>query len=162
MSGADAIADLVAKVEKTQGLLERIVAQHREFLEGDFQIMGRKNTSAIVVAELIVDYYTCAETLFLRASQFFENDLEASRWHADLLDKMTLRIEGVRDPVIGDETAQWLGELMRFRHFRRYYFELEYDWDKLDYLQKVFAKVNERLPADLQVFKGFLGRLATA
>jgi len=69
------------------------------------------------------------------------------------------RIEGVRDPVIGEETAQYLGELLRFRHFRRYYFELEYDWDKLDYLQKVFTKVAERLPGDLAAFQSFLGRL---
>jgi hypothetical protein len=160
LSDADSVATLVARVEKTQVLLSRIEAEYRQFLEGDFQVMGRKNTSAIVVAELMVDYYTCAETLFLRVSQFFENDLDTSRWHADLLDKMTLRIEGLRDPVIGDQTARWLVELMKFRHFRRYYFELEYDWDKLDYLQKVFDKAREGLPADLEAFKAFLRRLA--
>ena len=156
MSGADSIAELVARIENTQRLLERIVAEYRGFLDGDFRVMGRKNTSAIVIAELMVDYYTCAETLFLRVSQFFENDLDANRWHADLLDKMTLRIEGVRDAVVDEQTARWLGELLKFRHFRRYYFELEYDWDKLDYLQKVFGKIHERLRADLVSFKTFL------
>ena len=159
MSGADSIAELVARIEKNQRLLARIVAEYHGFLDGDLQVVGRKNTSAMVIAELMVDYYTCAETLFLRASQFFENDLDANRWHSDLLDKMTLHIDGVRDPVIGEQTASWLGELMKFRHFRRYYFELEYDWDKLDYLQKVFAKAHDRLPADLEAFKAFLGRL---
>ena len=160
MSDADSIAELMARIENTQRLLERIVAEYRGFLDGDLQTMGRKNTSAIVIAALMVDYYTCAETLFLRVSQFFENDLDANRWHADLLDKMTLRIEGVRDEVIAEQTARWLGELMKFRHFRRYYFELEYDWDKLDYLQKVFAKAHDRLPADLASFKTFLRRLS--
>ena len=65
----------------------------------------------------------------------------------------------MRDPVIGEETAPYLGELLRFRPFRRYYFELEYDWDKLDYLQKVFAKVAQRLPSDLAAFQAFLGQL---
>jgi hypothetical protein len=45
---------------------------------------------------------------------------------------------------------------MRFRHFRRYYFELEYDWDKLDYLQKKFTALRGRIPAELGQFKAFL------
>ena len=159
MSRSDSIAQLVARIEKTQGLLKRIVAEYRGFLDGDFQVMGRKNTSAIVIAELMANYYTCAETLFFRSSQFFENDLDANRWHTDLLDKMTLHIEGVRNPVVGEQTAKWLGELMKFRHFRRYYFELEYDWDKLDYLQKIFGKAHESLPGDLESFKDFLRQL---
>ena len=49
---------------------------------------------------------------------------------------------------------------MKFRHFRRYYFELDYDWDKLDYLQTVFKRVVDRLPSDLQSFVSFLRQLA--
>lgn len=159
MSGADPLFELMARMEKTQQLLHRIVDEYRRFLEGDFKLMGRKNTSAIVIAELMVDYYTCTETLFLRISQFFENNLDANRWHADLLEKMTLCIEGVRDPVISEETTRCLGELMRFRHFRRYYFELEYDWDKLDYMQKIFDRIVESLPSDLERFRSFLRQL---
>ena len=80
MSGADSIAELVARIEKNQRLLARIVAEYHGFLDGDLQVVGRKNTSAMVIAELMVDYYTCAETLLLRASQLFENDLDANRW----------------------------------------------------------------------------------
>jgi hypothetical protein len=159
MSGTDPIFELIARIEKTQQLLHRVVDEYRQFLEGDFKLMGQKNTSAIVIAELMVDYYTCAETLFLRTSQFFENNLDATRWHSDLLEKMTLHIEGVRNPVVSDETARNLGELLKFRHFRRYYFELEYDWDKLDYLQKVFNRVTEHLPSDLDSFRSFLRQL---
>ena len=76
-----------------------------------------------------------------------------SRWHADLLEKMTLRIEGTRDAVISDSTAAALSELMKLRHFRRYYFELEYDWDKLDCLQKVLARVRAATAASLRCFR---------
>jgi len=160
MSEADAVVELLARIDRTQRLLCRIVDEYRAFLDGDFKLLGRKNTSAIVIAEMMVDYYTCAETVFLRASQFFENHLDDDRWHADLLDRMTLRIEGVRDPVIGEETARWLDELMKFRHFHRYYFELDYDWDKLDYLQTTFSKVVKRLPSDIESFARFLRQLA--
>ena len=92
----------------------------------------------------------------MRISQFFENHLSQDRWHADLLEKMTLRIEGTRDAVISDTTAAALSELMKFRHFRRYYFEMVYDWDKLDYLQKVFTRGRNAVPGELTTFQTFL------
>ena len=160
MSVHEAVAELNARIDKTLRLLDRLGTEFDVFLDGDFKHMGRKNTSAIVIAELMVDYYTCLETCFLRISQFFENNLSDDRWHADLLDKMTLQIEGTRDAVISDDAAKALGEILKFRHFRRYYFELEYDWDKLDYLRKVFARVRVCIPDELNAFQSFLRKLA--
>ncbi|MEW6755505.1 MAG: hypothetical protein AB1505_31685 [Candidatus Latescibacterota bacterium] len=159
MSSTESPAELLAHIDKTLVLLQRVHDEYRRFLAGDLRLLGRKNTTAIVIAELMVDYYTCLETLFLRISQYFENHLDQKRWHADLLERMTLHIEGVRHPVVSDETARHLGELMKFRHFRRYYFELEYDWDKLEYLQKVLERVAAGVPADLGVFRSFVLRL---
>ena len=82
---------------------------------------------------MLENYYTCLETIFLRISQSFENHLESARWHNDLLQKMTLETEGVRTAAVSDEAFPPLFELLKFRHFKRYYFELEYDWDRLDY-----------------------------
>lgn len=159
MSDLDSLNELAARLEKTLALLERIGREYDRFLAEDFPLLGRKNSAAMVVAELMVDYYTCLETCFLRISQFFENRLSKDRWHADLLEKMTLRIENVRDAVLRDETAAALGEILKFRHFRRYYFEMEYDWDKLDYLQKVFARIRQSVPKELAAFQEFLRRL---
>lgn len=156
MNAHDDILTLLTQIEKTESVMRRLTAQYDEFIETDFKHLGRKNTSAIVIAELLVNYYTCLETLFLRISQFFENSLSVDRWHTDLLEKMTLRIEDIRIAVISDETYSLLGELMRFRHFQRYYFELEYDWDKLDYLQKKFKTLRNRIPDELAHFKEFL------
>ena len=52
-----------------------------------------------------------------------------------------------------------LKELMRFRHFRRYYFELEYDWDKLDFLVKKFTFLRGTIGKELSIFKDFLSQL---
>ncbi len=159
MSAHEKIRTLIARIDHTLAVLERIIAQYDEFLEIDLPRLGKKNTSAMVIAELLVDYYTCLETLFLRISQFFENNLTTDRWHADLLEKMTLRIEAVRIPAISFETSQALGELMRFRHFRRYYFELEYDWDKLAFLQTKLRSLRTTVPQDLASFRNFLLQL---
>ena len=114
---------------------------------------------AIVLADVLVNYYTAAETLFLRISQFFENELAREKWHQDLLQKMTLRIEGVREPVVADATELLLVELLKFRHFKRYYFQFEYDWDKLDFLQKKFDALRLQLEGDLDRFSAFLRQL---
>lgn len=159
MNVKDEIALLIGRIEKSQEILEKIIDQYDLFFETDYKVLGRKNTSAIVIAEFLVDYYTCLETLFLRISQFFENNLQTERWHADLLEKMTLRIEGLREPVISDETYDLLKEIMRFRHFRHYYFELEYDWDKLDFLVKKFSQLRGIMKGELSRFKVFLSRL---
>ncbi len=156
MSDHDAIAELLARIDKTKHLLGQLSVAYEDFLSGDFKVLGRKNTSAMVLAEYMVDYYTCLETCLFRISQFFENRLAPERWHMDLLEKMTLRVEGVRDAVISASTAASLGEMVKFRHFRRYYFELSYDWDKLDYLQKVFDRVRIAVPGELEQFQGFL------
>lgn len=155
----DDVAMLLGQIGKSESVLKRITEEYDTFLETDFKLLGRKSTSAIVIAEYLVDYYTCLETLFFRISQFFENSLKKERWHADLLERMTLRVEGVREPVISDGTQAILGELMKFRHFRRYYFELNYDWDKLEYLQKKFVEVRGLIPSELASFKAFVRRL---
>ena len=162
MNESDEPAVLLGHLEKTLAALEKISAAYQDFLETDFPLLGRKNTSAIVIAEYLVDYYTCAETFFLRVSQSFENQLPPDRWHKELLEKMTLRIEGVREPVIDSELHAALSELMKFRHFRRYYFELDYDWDKLDFLQLKFTNIRSQLPTQLEPFATFLRKLNAA
>jgi hypothetical protein len=111
------------------------------------------------VAQILENYYTCLETLFLRISQYFENSLLERKWHSDLLEKMIVHIEGIRPPVISSASYKNLRELMRFRHFKRYYFELNHDWKKLDYLTACMDEVDARIDAELDDFKGFLSAL---
>ncbi len=148
--------NLLANIQKTRTLLDKIIETYDEFLENDLKLLGKKQTTAMVVAEVLVDYYTCLETLFFRISQFFENGLEAKRWHADLLDKMQLEVPGIRNAFIDESLKRDLLELMRFRHFRRYYFELNHDWDKLDFMTKKLKNIHGALPQRFDDYQGFL------
>jgi len=112
-----------------------------------------------MIAGLIENYYTCLETAFQKVSQSFENHLEPARWHAELLHKMTLRIDGIRIPAVSDENLAALQELQRFRHFKRYYFDHEYDWDRIDFLLKKLAEAHPRALKDLGIFIKFLQSL---
>jgi hypothetical protein len=160
MSERDDTALLVDEIAKTRSVIERLDRNYREFLATDFVALGKKQSTAVVVADVMGNYYTCLETLFLRISQHFENSLSADKWHADLLHKMTMQVQGVRIAAISDQAHAILRELLRFRHFKRYYFDFEYDWDKLEFLQKKYEEVRPMLSRDLDRFAAFLRDLS--
>lgn len=149
---------LVEEILKGAEALRRIEAFY-DRVTGAVQDGDRSPEKAIVIADLLTKHYTCVETLFLRVSQCFENHLSDDRWHTDLLFKMTLRIEGVRESVIRDSTHDVLVEMLKFRHFTRYYYDILYDWDRLDYLMKKFAVARVALSEDLKKFLCFLDEL---
>jgi hypothetical protein len=150
---------LKQQILKLLAVLDRIERFYDDFVaRGD---MTRRSTiDAIVIAEILTNYYTCLETIFLRTSEYFENNLNSTRWHQDLLEKMTLQIEGIRPQVISDEAAPNLEELLHFRHFCRYYLEFDYDWDRLDFVLKKFTRARPLLRRDLATFLAFLDQLA--
>ncbi len=152
-------AELIGEIRKTRIVLEKIDSFYQEFKTTDFRILGKKKSSGIILAEIIADFYTCTETLFLRISRFFENSLRQEKWHSDLLHKMTLEIGGMRKAVISERTYMILLEFMKFRHFKRYYFESDYDWDKLDFLEKKYNEVKPLLERDIGEFEAFLNEL---
>ena len=150
------IESLISEVEKTKSLLEKIENHYAKFKENEFKKLGETQNSAIILSEIFVNYYTCLETLFLKISQHFENDLSSKKWHKDLLHKMTLEIPNIRKSVISDQTCNILQEFLRFRHFKRYYFELEYDCDKLKFLEKKFKQLKPNLYEDVNNYLIFL------
>jgi hypothetical protein len=158
----DSIAVLIAELRRTSSVLSDIHIRLETFRGKELSLLGRTQVSAVFLAQILDNYYTALETLFLRISQFFENNLVNDRWHADLLNKMVLSIPRTREPVISEESARLLQELLRFRHFKRYYYELDYDWLKLDYLLTVYERARPLVQRDLLAFSDFLTRLGNA
>ena len=150
---------LIGEIEKTVSLLEEVRSFYMGIQQNELQQLGKTRATALIIAQVLENYYTCLETLFLRISQYFENSLLKNKWHSDLLDKMILDIEGIRPPVVSSETYKNLRELMRFRHFKRYYFELDYDWKKLDYLIVCMEETDAQIDTELNNFKHLLAAL---
>ncbi len=151
------------KIEDLHGLLldygkrpDKIVKTLEAALENEVQTVGRTQISATIVAGFLENYYTCLETAFLRISQFFENNLDPSRRHTGLLDKMRIQIEGMRIPAVSSGNYSNLMELLKFRHFKRYYFDLEYDWDRLEFVSMKLRKTHSLVQHDLGKFAKFL------
>ena len=152
---SEANPELVALIRAHRRRLETVYRSMESALDGEIVQLGKTPMSALIVAGLLENYYTCLETIFLRISQSFENKLDPARWHNDLLQNMTLEIEGVRTAAVSEETFSPLFELLKFRHFKRYYFELEYDWDRLDFLVTKLRQVHPLVIRDLERFVRF-------
>jgi len=152
----NSINTLLGEINKTQKILKKIDVFYLEFINGN---KDKSVANAIVVAESYVNFYTCLETLFLKISQHFENNLKNHKWHSDLLRKMTLRVDNIREPVLSDETYNILLDFLRFRHFNRHYFEFDYDWDKLEFLKIKYEKAQPLLKTDTENFISFLNSL---
>jgi hypothetical protein len=71
---------------------------------------------------------------------------------------MTLEKKGIRPRVISDETHRLLTELMRFRHFKRYYLALDYDWEKLRFLLSVLMRCLPRVREEPHAFLSLIER----
>ena len=127
---------LLGELEKGMEVLTGVYLFFEQSLMQDVPKLGRSRSAAVLLAGIIDNYYTGLETMFFRISQFFENSLGKARWHADLLQRMRISVKGERVEVIKDETFACLDEIRRFRHFNRYYYNLDYDWDRIDFLIK--------------------------
>ena len=75
--------------------------------------------------------YGAFEQLFEEVARFFENQIDAARYHADMLRRMQLEIEGIRPALLSAETAADLDELRRFRHLFRHAYTADLDPDKV-------------------------------
>lgn len=160
MNAQTELVTLRDTIDLHRTVLQRIESAYSEFVATlPAELSERQYHQGIVIADYLEKYYTCLETLFLRVAQHFENNLRAERWHHDLLDRMRIRIGPIRERVISDDAYPLLVELLKFRHFKRYYFDIRYDWDKLTFLMKKFSELRAILPADLDRFVAFLDRL---
>ena len=154
-----AIRELTALVDLQRRRLEAVHGTLERALTDEITRLGKTPVSALIIAGLLENYYTCLETILLRISQHFENRLGSDRWHTDLLQKMTLEIKGVRVAAVSEAAFPPLLQLLQFRHFKRNYFELEYDWDRLDFLVGKLRQAHPLVTRDLERFGRFMSAL---
>jgi hypothetical protein len=148
--------DLIAEIDKTLRFLDKNRTLYDRFTQHELPLLKKGPSSAMILSQIIVDCYTCLETLFHRIAQHFGNGIDTHAWHRSLLSNMSLEIPDKRAAVLSDTTAAILDELLRFRHFRRYYFDTEYDWDKMEFIEKKYLQVLRSAPDDLLRFRKFL------
>lgn len=90
--------------------------------------------------------YNVIEQMALRVARAFENRITADAgWHAELIGRLAISIEGVRPALFPAELRQPLRELRGFRHVFTHAYDLELDPDKLKLLLKYASQVAPRM-----------------
>jgi hypothetical protein len=114
----------------------------------------------IVVAYYLHNLYCAFESIFQRVAEVFENQLsDRAGWHAELLRRMALDIEGIRPRMLSDATADCLDELRRFRHLFRSAYRLHLDAERLALVCKKAQVLKLLYHADMEQFLLFLDSL---
>lgn len=147
---ADIAADLVAIAEIYQALKYSGTEFHAE-------------SQRIVTAYYLHNLYCAFESIFQRIATVFGNHIsEQSGWHADLLRRMTLDIEGLRPRVLSRPAYDALDELRRFRHVFRSAYRLHLDAERLELVYRKAQALDSLYPVDLGHFLAFLDDLTRA
>ena len=102
----------------------------------------------------IHNIYNALESYFLRISRFFENDLPPSIWHRELVERMTIEIEGLRPRLLDSSLAQDIHELRAFRHVFRNIYGTRLDPERTRIVQN-------RVPSALTAFRRAHARFVT-
>jgi len=152
MSDSNDINILIGDIQKTLQKKDEIRAIYRSFKSREEPLLQKDLYAFMILSEIFTNFYTCIETAFVRISKFFENNVSRERWHKDLLEKMTLDIPGVRPRVLSGNLYLALEEFLRFRHFKRYYFEFNYDPKRMAYLESRFEETVDAVSAELCEF----------
>ncbi len=112
----------------------------------------------------IHNIYNLLENYFIRISKDFENSLDPLSWHKDLVEHMTLEIEGVRPALLTRTLARKIDELRAFRHVFRNVYQSELDPKRVEIVQQdlgetleLFRKAHARFAAQLRKIAAKLG-----
>ena len=101
--------------------------------------------------------YCVFEDLFKIVAGFWENSIQPdSSFHANLLKRMLLSIEGVRPPVISEESFVCLSELKGFRHVFRHAYNYGLDDERVRFLLGRILGKKGVLLNDLKQFRSSL------
>ena len=85
--------------------------------------------------------YGAFEQLFEEVARFFEHQIDEARYHANMIRRMQLEIQGLRPALLSAETASDLDELRRFRHVFRHAYAADLDPDKVADLAAKAARI---------------------
>ncbi len=130
------------------------IEQVYEVLENRADQMQPNNFGLIdSTAYQLHNLYSAAEELFKIVASAFENSVtDFSRWHTELLPRMTLDIQGVRPALLSTESTELLDELRAFRHVFRHAYMKQLDFGRVEQNLVRARQLHSLLPRDIAHF----------
>lgn len=146
--------------------LEHILAQRRDFVatreraEADFDPADAMAWAA--VGFTLHNLYNAIENYFLRVAKFFENEIEGSTWHRDLVNRMGHEVPELRPALLGRDQLEPFHELRSFRHTFRSLYERKLDPRRVRLAAENVAPAIEALEAGHRSFVACIDEIARA
>jgi hypothetical protein len=147
-------------------ILERNVQADLEVIERLYSELGKpelaesdEQEALIVVAYRLHSLYSAFENIFRNIATSFENHLDPSSWHRQLLERMRLDLNPVRPAVLDAEAFEKLDELLRFRHLFRTGYGLRLDALRLQLVVRKAQELKAIYRRKIERFLEFLRRL---
>lgn len=146
-----------ASVRKQMDQIERV---RHTLVERAAQIESGGPAIVEGAAFHVHNYYSAVEDLLKIVATAFENNIaDVSHWHSELIDRMTLDIEGIRPRLLSADTAALLHRLRSFRHFFRHAYRVELEESEIQSNVKRVQQVDPLLRADVERFLAALSAL---
>jgi len=144
-------------------VLERNIQSDLETIDRLYAALGSPELgesapeeSLIVVAYRLHSLYTALENIFRNIASAFENNLDVSSWHRDLLQRMRLDLTPIRPAVIDAEAYEKLDEMRRFRHVFRTLYGVELDPLRLGLVLRKALELKPLYRVQIERFLEFL------
>jgi len=101
--------------------------------------------------------YCAFEDLFRLVADHFENHIvDQMAWHKELLNKMKLKINGIRPAFISESSYELLNELRSFRHLFRHAYGIELEPARIKIVLRKALALQKIYKSDIS---GFLKQL---
>jgi len=153
----DKFAALKADIDRELKNLERLTLELNTVLS-----TTSENTAVRVRAagSVIHDFYTGVEKIFRRIATRVDQDLPTGEdWHVQLLQRMSVPLEGFRPQVIDEPLENNLEEYLRFRHLFRNIYGFELRWERCEPLSARLHETFADLKEQIGDFEDFLGSI---
>ena len=99
----------------------------------------------IALGYTIHNYYNASENYFLRIAKYFENNLDMATWHRDLVNRMSVAVEGLRPSLLPRQALPHFHELRAFRHVSRSLYDTPLDPEKVALANRHVPPAHEAL-----------------
>ncbi|TVQ41614.1 MAG: hypothetical protein EA384_00055 [Spirochaetaceae bacterium] len=164
MRTADTIEQLRAELKQDMSYIRLNYTKNREMTDriGLASPGGSENEfEYAALGYTLHNLYSAMESYFVRIARFFENNIEPSAWYRELIDRMTLEIEGVRPALFDIDFSRRVDELMRFRHLFRNLYKTPLKPEKVAIANREAEGIAEAFHNYHQRFDRFLRQLKT-
>lgn len=147
-----------------KGEIEREIKKLGTLEKEMAEVLSRKRLSFFETrtsGSILHDFYSGIEKIFKKIAVRIDGDIPIGMdWHTELIERMTVDIDGVRPAVINDDLSKTLFEYLRFRHLFRNVYGFKLEWDKCKALGKRLRRTLIEFKNQMKIFLDFLDEIA--